>query len=132
MSDAETFDQLFVRLRALLQPFEERLVLKADTPSDYYLDTPVEYKPKTPLFFGGVRIQKRYVSFYLMPVYTEPSLLENITPALKKRMQGKSCFNFASLAQFESVEEELRELTNSGFVSMDEQYDFLKQKDSAQ
>jgi hypothetical protein len=27
-------------------------------------------------------------------VYLEPSLLDEISDALRKRMQGKSCFNF--------------------------------------
>lgn len=29
-----------------------------------------------------------------MPVYKNPSLLDNISDELKQRMQGKSCFNF--------------------------------------
>lgn len=38
-----------------------------------------------------------FVSFYLMPVYMYPELLENISPGLRKHMQGKSCFNFTSV-----------------------------------
>jgi hypothetical protein len=29
-----------------------------------------------------------------MPVYVFPDLLASVSPALRKRMQGKSCFNF--------------------------------------
>jgi hypothetical protein len=29
-----------------------------------------------------------------MPVYVHPELLETISPALRRRMQGKACFNF--------------------------------------
>jgi hypothetical protein len=32
-----------------------------------------------------------------MPVYVFPGLLTGISPALKKRMQGKSCFNFSPI-----------------------------------
>ncbi len=39
-------------------------------------------------------MKKAAVSFYLMPVYCFPDLLDGISPGLKKRMQGKSCFNF--------------------------------------
>ena len=31
---------------------------------------------------------------FLMPVYVNPSLLETMSSALRKRMQGKACFNF--------------------------------------
>ena len=32
-----------------------------------------------------------------MPVYTNPELLEETSQELKKRMQGKSCFNFKTV-----------------------------------
>jgi hypothetical protein len=44
-----------------------------------------------------------------MPVYIFPDLLKDITPALKKRMQGKSCFNFTKID--EALFSELDELT---------------------
>jgi hypothetical protein len=49
---------------------------------------------KKVIFFGAAQIKKNYVSFYLMPVYMFmfPKLLDNISPELKKHMQGKSCF----------------------------------------
>ena len=47
-------------------------------------------------WFAGTRLGKRYVSYYLMPVYVEPSLLDGISPELRRRMQGKSCFNFTT------------------------------------
>lgn len=51
-------------------------------------------KPGQRMWFGGVRTMKTYVSVHLMPVYSHPSLAETIPPPLRKRMQGKSCFNF--------------------------------------
>lgn len=51
-------------------------------------------KPGQRMWFGGVRAMKNYVSVHLMPVYSHASLAAKIPPALKKRMQGKSCFNF--------------------------------------
>lgn len=51
-------------------------------------------KPGQPMGFGGVQKMKNYVSFHLMPVYSHPALAATISPMLKKRMQGKSCFNF--------------------------------------
>ena len=46
------------------------------------------------MWFGSVRMGKAYVSFHLMPLYMNPPLEKQIPPELKKRMQGKSCFNF--------------------------------------
>jgi hypothetical protein len=60
----------------------------------YYLDGPYSEKWKRVLFFASAEVKKNYVSFYLMPVYMFPELLKDISPELKKHMQGKSCFNF--------------------------------------
>jgi hypothetical protein len=49
------------------------------------------------LAFGGVSIGKRYVSYHLMCAYMTPGLLEAMSPQLRKRMQGKSCFNFTKV-----------------------------------
>jgi hypothetical protein len=68
---------------------------------------------KQNLFFAGLRQQKNYVSFYLMPVYVYPELLEGISPGLKKRMQGKSCFNFKSVD--EPLFQELARLARAGY-----------------
>ena len=50
--------------------------------------------PGQPMWFGGVQKMKNYVSYHLMPVYSHAALAATIPPELKKRMQGKSCFNF--------------------------------------
>ncbi len=44
-----------------------------------------------------MHVKKRYVSYHLMPVYAFPDLLDGASPRLRKRMQGKSCFNFTRL-----------------------------------
>ena len=46
------------------------------------------------MFFGAVVTGKAYVSYHLMPLYTCPWLVKTVSADLKKRMQGKSCFNF--------------------------------------
>jgi len=46
--------------------------------------------------FGSVRVGKAYVSLHLMPLYMSPVMNAAVSPALKRRMQGKSCFNFKS------------------------------------
>jgi hypothetical protein len=46
------------------------------------------------LFFGAVMRFKSYVSYHLTPLYVCPEMAKTVSSALKKRMQGKSCFNF--------------------------------------
>lgn len=48
-----------------------------------------------------------------MPVYMFPDLLDTITPNLKARMQGKSCFNFIKFD--EELFAELEHLTDESF-----------------
>ena len=94
MSPPTDFPLVFEKLRSILKPYEKSLAVKADSVSTYYLDGPYSEKWKKELFFGSAQIKKNYVSFYLMPVYMYPDLLKDISPELKKHIQGKSCFNF--------------------------------------
>lgn len=113
MAKEVDFQALFARLKAILKPYEDQLVLKADQPGNYYLDTHHTRKDGYQVFFGAVQIKKNYVSYHLMPLYGHPGLLEDISPELKKRMQGKSCFNFKRLEP--ELLEELARLTHRGF-----------------
>ncbi len=72
-----------------------------------------------PLWFGGIQIKKSYVSYHLMPLYLNPRLAESMSPALKKRMQGKSCFNFAASDQ--ALFKELAALTEAAFSFYEDQ-----------
>jgi hypothetical protein len=103
---------VFEHLKNILRPYAEKLTLKADSSDTYYLDGPYSEKWKKELFFGSAKIKKNYVSFYLMPVYMYPELLKDISPELKKRMQGKSCFNFKKVEP--ALFEELAALTHKG------------------
>jgi hypothetical protein len=48
-----------------------------------------------------------------MSVYTCPDLLHTMSPGLKKRMQGKACFNFNTVDQ--ELLGELARLTEAGY-----------------
>ena len=113
MSDEVNFAQVFEKLKSVMSPFATDLVLVRDEEKEYYLDTPFIMKNKKPLFFGAVNIKKNYVSYHLMPVYVYPELLEGMSPELKKRMQGKSCFNFKTVD--EKLFKELAEFTRKGY-----------------
>lgn len=93
------FPSVFAELRGLLVPFAPRLVVKTDEPDNYCLNTHHVERYRREIFFGAAQIKKNYVSYHLMPVYMFPDLLDGLPPALKARMQGKSCFNFKAIDQ---------------------------------
>lgn len=100
MSDAPAsarFSPVFERLKAMLRPYGRRMHVTVDGPDAYGVDMAHEDQRDPTTWFGGVCLGKAYVSYYLMPVYVEPALLEGISPGLKRRMQGKSCFNFTRI-----------------------------------
>lgn len=108
------FAHVFEELRGIMLPYARKLDCKVDRDDELHVDTKHIMKNKKPLGFGGVEIKKRYVAYHLMPVYVNPELLESISPGLRKRMHGKSCFNFT--ATDASLLEELAELTETGFM----------------
>jgi hypothetical protein len=96
------------RLRDILAPYRDGLVATKDGPQGLALEVPgLEGKPWG--YVAGTRLGKRYVSYYLMPVYESPDLVKGMSPELRKRMQGKSCFNFSTID--ESLFRELADIT---------------------
>ena len=100
-------------MKAILEPYAAKLVVVEDSKLGYALETPHVMKNKHRLYFAGVKKGKAYVSYHLMPVYAFVEIREQISPELKKRMQGKSCFNFS--APDEKLFKELAKLTKAGF-----------------
>ena len=70
------------------------------------------------MWFGSVKVGKAYVSFHLMPLYMNDALTAGISPELRKRMQGKTCFNFRSEPDSAAIRE-LRELTDAALKHWD-------------
>jgi hypothetical protein len=103
------FAAIFQRLRASFVAYEAQCVVLHDEPHRYYLGThEVRAKDGYRTWFGGVEIKKTYVSAHVIPVYVYPELLVSAPESLRKRMQGKSCFNFAReeealFAQFDAL-----------------------------
>jgi len=112
------FHDAFANLKLVFQPHAENLKVIADTASEYTLisktPSPFPQHKGKGMYFGSVRLGKAYVSFHLMPLYMNSALTRSISPTLKKRMQGKSCFNFKNSPEPELLAE-LRRLTDSGF-----------------
>ncbi len=92
------FPATFAGLRAILEPYAPEMEVIADTDVEYGLNTHWR-RPKDgyPGYFGSAKLGKRYVSYYLMALYTFPELVDDLSPELLKRMQGKSCFNFTAV-----------------------------------
>ena len=107
------FEPIFDRIRAMFAEHEDGAVAKCDQPGSYHLDThETRAKDGYRTYFGGVEIKPKFVSAHLFPVYTDPALLDGISPELRKRMQGKSCFNFKKLD--EPLLSELKALIDVG------------------
>ena len=107
-----SFEDVYTILRAMMKSFSDRLVVKADSEDGLILVGPNPDIKGRELYFGGVQIKKNYVSYHLMPVYMNPGLLNDLSPELRKRMQGKSCFNFNKVD--EKLFSDLRKLTQKG------------------
>ncbi|MDQ6944543.1 MAG: hypothetical protein M3169_18750 [Candidatus Eremiobacteraeota bacterium] len=104
-------------LAALLRPYADRLDVVNQSSWAYLMQTK---KPadKRPLMFAGVRVGKAYVSYHLVPIYMNEPLKATISLALRKRMQGKACFNFKGPPDAAQLEE-LRTLTEAAFQSFE-------------
>jgi len=113
MPKQSDFKTTFDKLKAILQPYESKLIVVADNENHYALETPHVMKNKHRMYFGAVKTGKAYVSYHLMPVYACEEVRTEISAELKKRMQGKSCFNFT--APDEKLFKELARITKIGF-----------------
>ena len=120
---ASDFAPVFAALKPVLAKHENRLAVKADTSVEYTLVTksasPFPQHKGQPMYFGSVRLGKAYVSFHLMPLYMSPALVKTISAALKKRMQGKTCFNFKTVPEPELIAT-LARLTEAAFQQWSE------------
>ena len=113
MAGKESFQEVFDALKPIFESYDGKLRVQVDKPGEYYLETKTAMRKGQRFQFGGVKIGKAYVSFHLMPLYMNPKLQASISPELKTRMQGKSCFNFTSVDPNHIAE--LKKLTKAGF-----------------
>lgn len=91
------FKSVFSELRAILARHVGGLTVAEDSPNRYCLEGGRHPQHRTPMPIAWVQVGKTYVSFHHMGVYARPSLLKGVSPELRARMQGKSCFNFTSV-----------------------------------
>jgi hypothetical protein len=109
------FEQVFERLRTILKAHAGAMTIDNRSPKSFSLVGGKHPKHKTPMPIAWIEVGKNYVSYHLMPIYGCPKLLDNFSPKLKARMQGKSCFNFKVCD--EELFKELEQLTIAGFAA---------------
>jgi hypothetical protein len=113
------YETVFRALKGVMARHAKVLVVRADTETIYTLvgrrPSPYPQHKGQPMWFGEVRLGKAYVSYHLMPLYMNPWLEKKIPAELKKRMQGKTCFNFTKEPAPELLKE-LDDLTMSAIA----------------
>jgi hypothetical protein len=97
---ADELAAIEARLRAILVPYEGRL----ETASIYNIPTLRRAGAKAHDWFAFVKPSPSHVGFYLLPVYHHPELRQGLSPALAKRLTGKSTFTFAALDEVLATE----------------------------
>jgi hypothetical protein len=94
------FEAIEARLWSILEPYRGRL----EAGGVYGLVTLKWVGTKQHDFFAGVRVAPKHVAFHLMPVYTDPYLLDEVSPALRKHLKGKTTFDFTACDEAAFVE----------------------------
>jgi hypothetical protein len=113
----DEFESAFRGLRKMLKPYDKKLRVTKDAPGNYMSESKsIRYQGK-PVMFAGIT-SKSYVAFHLFPVYVFPNLLDGVSPELKKRMQGKTCWNFKKAE--ESLFAELGRVVEESFLRFEE------------
>jgi len=76
---------VWAEIQSRLRPLCATLVETVDEPGEWAVDTP-SGRP-----FLKLRIQKRHVGLYLLPLYYHPGAME---PELRRALHGKTTFRF--------------------------------------
>lgn len=113
---------LYAELESILATYGDRFkVYKHEGKYSLYTKKEVVVFHKNPeeMYFAGLRENKNMVSFYFMPLYCNPPLIEKVPASLKKFLKGHTCFNLKALTP--EMKEDLKKLLDSGIVWYREQ-----------
>ena len=107
---------LFDELKKLLAPYEKHFSPRKDEPGYYDLwyehEVEVNGKKRKSIYFAGLIIQKSYVGFYFMPVYTHEEAAGLFGEELMDTLKGKSCFYIKELTP--AIKKQIREALKIG------------------
>jgi hypothetical protein len=109
--------RIFQTLRGMLKDYQPPLVAKMNDTRRFDLwsekDIVIAGRKRTEVYFAGAIIQKSYVGFYYMPVYTNPEMKKILAPELLALLKGKSCFHVKTLDA--KLEMHIRRALAAGF-----------------
>jgi hypothetical protein len=112
----ESLVPLFEEVKVLLSRHADRFTSRRDEPGYYDLwsekRVEVAGRERDEVFFAGLIIQKSYVGFYFMPVYTDGDLAAVFGAELLALRKGKSCFHIRALTP--ALEEQVRAALAAG------------------
>jgi len=107
---------LFEELKKLLVPYEKHFSPRKDEPGYYDLwlerEVVVDGRKRDSIYFAGLIIQKSYVGFYFMPVYTHEEAAGLFGSELMATLKGKSCFYIKELTS--DIEQQIRDALDIG------------------
>jgi hypothetical protein len=93
-------DEIFAGLVAILGRYAPPLVARSGDVAgkrDFQLwsekDVTIDGRRRKEVYFAGAIVQKGYVGFYFMPVYTHAEQKALFAPELLRLLKGKSCFH---------------------------------------
>jgi len=113
----EALQEIQDKLRAILSKYCPPLTAKVDTPGRYELysikDVVIDGRKRSEVYFAGAIIQKSFVGFYFMPMYSRPEFIEGLSPELKRCIKGKACLNIKKAE--ENLFKEIEKMTRDGF-----------------
>lgn len=116
---SKDYSAAFAALRKVLARYAAKMHVAKDNDSWYCLETKSFSNKGKRHGFAAVAIMKGHVGFYLMAIYMEPALTKPMSPELRRRQQGKCCFNFQRPDP--ELFKQLAQLTKSG-------YDYFEKK----
>ncbi len=112
----EGLDDVFAELHPLLARHAQSLVVVSDEPGDLQVQTRRLGPSGTAMSFGALKTGEGSVSLQLMPVYSHPALLEELSDDLRARMRGKGSFEFTPQTISPALVEELSALVDAGLA----------------
>ena len=112
---------VYAELRRVMERHADALVTASESATAVSFEKAASGPADASRWYGAVQTKKNYVSYHLMPVYEHPDLLDGISPELRARLHGKSCFNFRAVDTV--LFDELDALTARGFRRFDADVD---------
>ena len=111
-----TLDEIYTSLSNMMRQHLPPLRINKDTEERLSLSGTKERmqgaKKVDGYYFGEIVRKPKDIRLYFFPIYTHVGEFENISPALRKCLKGKSCFHIKKMD--EELEREIDEMISKG------------------